>query len=61
MKGMKNVEVASPVPTAKLKMGTGGARSGTVNVSGGAKVPSTRGTSQPNTKSGKVVSPAKSK
>ena len=62
MKGMKNVEVSSPVPTAPLKRSSGGARSGNVGVSTGApKVPSLKGTSQPSTKGGKVVSPAQSK
>jgi len=61
MKGMKNVEVSSPVPSAPLKSRSGGAHSGNVGISGGAKVPSTKSTSQPNTSSPKIVSPAKSK
>jgi hypothetical protein len=61
MKGMKNVEVASPVPTAPLKKMTGGAKSGNVGVASGAKTQSFKSTSQPNTKAGKVVSPTKSK
>lgn len=62
MKGMKNVEVASPVPTAPLKKMTGGAKSGNVGVASGApKSPSLKQTGQPETKGGKVVSPTKSK
>ena len=61
MKGMKNVEVASPVPTQALKKSSGGAKSGNVGVAGGAKVPSVSSSSQPNTKGGNIVSPTKAK
>lgn len=62
MKGMKNVEVASPVPSAPLRKSSGGARSGNVGVATGApKAPALKGTSQPNTAKSKVVTPTKSK
>lgn len=62
MRGMKNVEVSSPVPSAPLKKMTGGAKSGNVGVATGApKAPSLKGTSQPKTGGGNIVSPTKSK
>lgn len=62
MRGMKNVEVASPVPTAPLKKMTGGAKSGNVGVASGApKAPSLKSTSQPNEKTPNIKSPARSK
>lgn len=61
MKGMKNVEVAGPGIPAPLKRGSGGARSGSINIVSGQKPESAGKTSQPNTKGGNIVSPTKSK
>lgn len=61
MKGMKNVEVVGPGIPAPLKRGSGGARSGTVNVNTPTSAPKAKSTGQPNTASSKVVSPTKSK
>lgn len=60
MKGMKNVEISSPVPAPTPKAG-GGVKSGNINIPSGAKAQGVKSSSQPSTAGGKIVSPTKSK